>query len=389
MLDTLVSFIDYWIIVDTGSTDNSIELVEKFFSKHNIQGEIHKKPFVDFGVSRTHALKLCQRHKWIDWILVFDVDDLLIGKPDFSQLDKNVDAYELDMRDVHGDGKNLGEEDLQNGSMVYKRMCLFNNNWNWKYNDAIHEWPEATNKKSKTIKKLENCYILSRRLGDRSKNVDKFLRDAKTAERSLANNPNNPRLIFYCARSWFDYRDYEKALYWYRKRLDIDKPGKYCFLGERFHAGLEIGRCLKNLFYAKKNGVTAQEVVEAFMYAHTILPVRVEAIYELALFYREQGDFEKGYKWAKKGVTIEKPVGHHDGMFFCVAKNYIFDIWDELALCAYKLGKVEESRDILKKLLDEKRVSPEQIGRVQWGYNNMCKELSPKEFEIVYLNFLN
>lgn len=391
MLDTLVKFIDYWIIVDTGSTDDSIQCVEDFFKEHKIKGEIHKKPFVDFGVSRSHALKLCQRHRWIDWVLVFDVDDLLIGEPDLHKLDLMVDAYELDMRDTNEQKKEPTLEEMENGSMVYKRMCLFNNRLNWFYNDAIHEWPECTNKKNKTIRKLENCCILSRRLGDRSKNVNKFLRDAKVAEKSLKNKADNPRLTFYCARSWYDYRDYEKALLWYNRYMDLAKPGKFCFVGERYWAALEIGRCLKNLYINPKTrrDITKSQIIDAFLRAYSVLKIRVEALYELALFCREQNDFEQGYKFAKKGSEIQKPVGHHDGMFFCVAKNYTFDIWNELALNAYHSGKVEEAKNVLKKLLDEQAVPDENIHHVVHGYNNMVKELSPKEFNVVHLNFLN
>lgn len=83
MINTLVDKIDYYIIVDTGSTDDSIELVRNFFKKHNVPGEIHEKPFVDFGTNRTHALRLCQKHTWIDFVFVMDIDDLFVGDVDF------------------------------------------------------------------------------------------------------------------------------------------------------------------------------------------------------------------------------------------------------------------------------------------------------------------
>ena len=49
MLDTVIDFIDHYVICDTGSTDNTIEVLENYFKDKNIQGKIVCKPFEDFG----------------------------------------------------------------------------------------------------------------------------------------------------------------------------------------------------------------------------------------------------------------------------------------------------------------------------------------------------
>lgn len=395
MINTLVDKIDYYIIVDTGSTDDSIELVRNFFKKHNVPGEIHEKPFVDFGTNRTHALRLCQKHTWIDFVFVMDIDDLFVGDVDLHDIfDLKYDCYEIPLRDQHDTDKPIVSGDMDSAGMVYKRMCIFNNHYNWVYQGSVHEYPECTNKKNKQVGKIEDAYILSRRLGDRSKKTDKYLRDAKMFENALKKEPNNQRNLFYCARSWFDYQEYEKAMHYYQKRLDADKPNHFTFFGERFYAALEIGRCLKNMQNGFgrdkiKKSIPNEKIIEAFLYAHTVLPIRVEALYEAAVFCRERKLYEKAYAFAKKGTVIEKPVNDQNGMFFCLAQAYLFGIWDEYAMACYFLGKYEEADKIFTKLFEENRCPEDQKPRVYYFQQETKKKLVYKDCTFIELDFLN
>ncbi|AYV86063.1 MAG: glycosyltransferase [Solivirus sp.] len=416
MIDTIVDWIDYYIVVDTGSTDDGVEELKKHFAKYKIPGEVHYKPFVNFAVSRTHALRLCQRYKWIDYVFVGDADDLVIGKPELKDL--KLDCYEFVMKDQLG-STDLNVElniSLEESSMVYKRMCLFSNQLNFVYKNVVHEYPEATNKKNKTVGMIKGSYILSRRLGDRSKDGKKFERDAKKFEGQLEIQHDHSRNQFYCARSWYDAQNYERSLYWFQERLKWDRPGRHCFRGERFFAAVEVGRCMKNLKREPK------EIEEAWLFAHTIVPNRIEALYELALFSRIRNEWEKAYVYAKKGSCIPPPnPTDTDATFFSNASLYKFGIFDELSIAAFYYAKqkeMENKRSVAKKLMiecisvlemlfEEKiidseegkgkikahRVPPEHVPRVQAGLDHAKKELAryerEKTFRIVYLKILD
>ena len=60
LLDSLLFFIDYYVICDTGSTDNTIEVLEEYFKDKEIKGKIIQKKFENFGTTRTYALKACE-----------------------------------------------------------------------------------------------------------------------------------------------------------------------------------------------------------------------------------------------------------------------------------------------------------------------------------------
>ncbi len=241
---------------------------------------------------------------------------------------------------------------------------------------------------------IDNAYILSRRLGDRSKNVDKFKRDAILFEKALELEPKNARNLFYCARSWFDYQEYEIALKWYRKRLEVDVPHRHCFLGERFYAGLEIGRCLKNMQNGfcrdkVKRKVKDEEIIEAFVYAHTILPIRNEALWEAAVFCRERQLHEKAYVFAKKAMLIKKPEGDMNGMFFCLASCYLFGVIDELAMACFHLKKFEEADQLFTRIKEENRCPDADKPRVGFFHDRVKEGMRYKDAVYVELQYLD
>ena len=78
-LSSVKQLIDYWIIVDTGSTDGTQEVVKKFLK--DIPGELHERPWVDFGYNRNEAMKLAEGKT--DYLFFIDADDRLVFSDDF------------------------------------------------------------------------------------------------------------------------------------------------------------------------------------------------------------------------------------------------------------------------------------------------------------------
>ena len=58
-LQSVLAIVDCYCICDTGSTDNTIEIIEQFFREKNIPGKIIHEPFKDFAHNRNVALKAC------------------------------------------------------------------------------------------------------------------------------------------------------------------------------------------------------------------------------------------------------------------------------------------------------------------------------------------
>ncbi len=65
--------IDYWVISDTGSTDNTKEIIVDFFKQKGIPGELYDDPWKNFGYNRTKALT--HAYNKSEHLLIFDADD--------------------------------------------------------------------------------------------------------------------------------------------------------------------------------------------------------------------------------------------------------------------------------------------------------------------------
>ncbi len=86
LIESVASLIDCYCICDTGSTDNTVEIVESFFKEKGIPGKIPKEPFRDFGYNRSYALKQCETMD-ADYILLLDADMIFELGTDVSPAD--------------------------------------------------------------------------------------------------------------------------------------------------------------------------------------------------------------------------------------------------------------------------------------------------------------
>ena len=90
-LHSIVHLLDYWVVCDTGSVDGTMQLIQDFFDRAGIPGEMHSDPWVDFGTNR--SLVFDRAYQKADYMWVMDADDTLVGSMDLEQLE--LDSYSL------------------------------------------------------------------------------------------------------------------------------------------------------------------------------------------------------------------------------------------------------------------------------------------------------
>ena len=329
-LDSVKPLISHWVIVDTGSTDGTQELIRQHMS--SIPGTLHERSWRDFAHNRSEGLRLAQPHA--DYSLIIDADDALELSPGFEMPPLLSDCYMFDIADV---------------GISYGRKQLVSNRLKWFYRGVLHEFIDSEG--PHTSGRLP---IVMRRNHDgaRRRDPETYRRDAGVLERALKTETDpflRTRYIFYLAQSYRDCGDTQKALEYYQERARLGG-----WQEEVFISLLEIGRMKEWLGHAE------EDVIAAYQAATTAAPWRAESDYAAARFCRLKNRFAQGYAIAKRSLGKSVPV---DGLFV-VPWVYEGAIFDEFAVNAYWAGHYKESLDACINVLGTGKLSVEDAQRV-------------------------
>ena len=269
---------DYWVICDTGSTDGTQEIIKTFFEEQGIAGELLQHEWKDFGHNRTLALE--GAYQKADYIFIFDADDSING--DFK-LPETLDADMYMFKFGNG--------------LAYLRPLLVCGRKKSRFVGVLHEFFAFSEPYSGEKIVEGNYYVDSGKTGSRSSDPNKYAKDALILEKAYHEEQDkgiSNRYAFYCAQSYRDSNQLDKALEWYM--LVADKLNTW--VQERYYACLMIGNIysskgepLKALQYWLKSDMFDNERKEGIVFACEKL--NEQYLYSLVLALYEQ---HKNYK---------------------------------------------------------------------------------------------
>lgn len=220
MLDSVIGLVDGCVCVDTGSTDNSMQIVEDYFKKHNKPCYIYEWSFVNFSDARNHAIERLKGKA--DFGFYIDCDEQLVLH----------DNFDIDKLKSELSNHDFGIANTISGTIHYSRYSFYRASLPLIWKGAVHEFLTcSTATRNYTVKNLHTFVP-----NDGDDPSEKFLAHAKILLKEVELH-NDPRDIFYLANSYKDAGDNESAISWYRKRVDI-KTG---FYEERYFSQLMIG----------------------------------------------------------------------------------------------------------------------------------------------------
>jgi glycosyltransferase involved in cell wall biosynthesis len=327
-LESVRRVLDYWIVVDTGSTDNTQEVVRRELAA--IPGELHERPWRDFAHNRNEALHLARGKA--DYVIVLDADDVLEIRPGFTTAALTLDCYELRIED---------------SGCHYVRANVFRSDRGFRYEGVVHEALVSQGPFTSAI-----CdSIVYHRIGGgaRSKDRDRYKKDASQLERALREDPRNTRNAYYLAQSLRDAGELEEALAAYRRRVAMGGWAE-----EVWRSRFEVALLLERLERSD------EEIVTAYLEAYDARPRRAEPLCELARYCRTRRRFALAHLFASAAIAIPRP----EDTLFLDESVYSWRSREEHALALHQTGRHQDALAGYRRLLADGVLPPSERERV-------------------------
>ncbi len=320
-------FIDSYSISDTGSTDNTIDIIREELA--GIPGILTRDPWLGFGPSRNVPL----RRATGTHVLSLDADEIIEHKGGPMQLSSQFDCFLV--------------QQIQPPLTFWIHRIIRNDpRWSWK--DRIHNYLDFDG--TPTEGRVTNFQI--RPFFDSHQNVsgNKYLGHLAHYESA----EKTPRNVFYHARTLDDIGGREEeALKKYQERSTMGGWDEEVYLSLWM-----VGHIMGKL------GMSVDSVAAALFRAYIYRPSRLEALVELCSVLRKNGKCEQSYNLSQ---VDPKPTS--DILFS--QPRCQWRILEEHALAAYKLGKHSEAQEYFHKIaaypLSENDHVDQSLARYQVG----------------------
>ena len=291
LLESVRSYVDYYCICDTGSTDDTIQIIQTFFESHGIPGVIYEEPFRDFGYNRTFALEKCRENKMTakaDYVLLLDADMKFEVKvsPDKFRECLTADSYCV----FQG-----------SATFFYKNVRILANRPGYSYWGVTHEYiKEPEGSKQETLP-MDVAFIND--IGDGGSKQNKFERDIQLLLKGLEELPDNDRYTFYLANSYRGAGQHEKAIEYYKRRIAIGG-----WREEVWNSYLAAGHSYKDLG-------RIEEAIVTWLEGYDYWDGRVENLYEIIHHYRVVGKQRLAYMLYTVAEKIVREKTTWDNLF--------------------------------------------------------------------------
>ncbi len=341
LIDSVSRLVDFAVIVDTGSTDDTKATAIKKLEELNIPYEFAHEQWKNFSHNRNLALDRLRAYEDIDYCFIIDADEII-------SLDSDFDPQSF---------KNSLKEDIYKietlfADTLYYRQLIFKNDKGFYYRGVLHEFITCNEDYSTGV--TNGLKVVVNTDGHRSKNKNKYAEDAIVLEKALQEE-SDPRMIsrytFYLAQSYRDSGDWLKALETYKKRLDLG-----FFEQEIFESMYNITKMLVKL------DMPVDKVVETGLKAFEFDKSRIEPIHEIVRYCRLKGQYYLGYVISSIHLNFTQPKE----ALFKIHWIYDWGFLDETAVCAYYSGKEKKAIEMWEELLLKNNNIPEgDIKRIQ------------------------
>lgn len=344
MLNSIKPIVDGIVLVDTGSTDNSIEIVNKWGKDNGIETHVIERPFDNFQDSRNASIKGAKDiflnrndgHTYYGFWL--DADEVIELDNSFNKQSLNKDLYMFNTYIANS---------------KYTRNELYRLDKPFKFYGVVHEFIICDDKNI-TSGLLDGLKVIVRMDGfSWTENISKkYLSHAHTLEKYLADDRSDPRWIFYAAQSYHDsacVKDNKeenderlrRSIKYYRERVSIQAG----YPEEIFYSQYRIGTIMRQL--EEPWNLTSTELLKSYSFDN----LRGEPIKVIIDHYMQVGDWNAAYLYSKFAkINFHGKNPYPQRLLFVDESLYIWKFLEAHAAACFYTQRMEEAKQNFSEL---------------------------------------
>jgi tetratricopeptide (TPR) repeat protein len=313
-LRSVKPYVDRWIIADTGSTDETRDVVRR--AMKGVPGEVVEIPFTDFSTTRNAALDRCG--KAAEFILWLDAEDVLDGGPAL----RAFLAREAQRREPDREAYYLRVE----SGIRWSSARVFRSRAGWRFKGAVHEVLVHPDRPP-PVHRVPDVLVRHDRTGESAERTRRrWERDLVLLEGALGKDPADTRSAFYLAQTLSCLDRKEEAIAAYRRRAAMGGWNEEVYQSRMSIADLTAAIRPWN------------EALPLYLEAHATAPHRAEPLHAVALHYNAEAQHALALIFARRGADLALPV---DDQLFVDEEVYRWKLADLVGSSAYWVGEYE------------------------------------------------
>jgi len=360
-LESIAPYVDEIIVVDTGSTDNTVEIAKSFGAK------IYIHPWQkNFSLHRNQSLGYAGG----EWIVYIDADERLDSGsgPRLKQVIRNAlpdtDSFMIHLVNWTRDGQNMGSANL---------IRMFRNNNVIRFEGIVHNNLVGYDSTEAVDLKIHHYgYDL-----EQEKKQAKYERTTELLEKMVAEDPNNPIPHHYLAASHLNIKKYDDALEEAQRAIELARKRTIGpqLLFWSYHIASLCNFLKGRLHEAESLCLEALSKNEDHMDSHAVL----------CSVYTIQGKWDLVIKHGRKFIEILKRFEgkpHHAGLQVLNTQRHEWKVLLQMGISMLEKGMRTKARETFEQVVRAASNKAEGL----FGIGEYMNETGRKEEALAYLS---
>ncbi len=358
------------VVVDTGSTDKTVELACKMGAKiyHYLWTD-------DFSAAKNYAIEKCSG----DWIALLDADEYMTLS-DAQKIPGIIE--ELERKSM--DGLSTGWQQIDDKGQIFSsgtQVRFFRNSPDIRYRRRIHEQLESVSGRQLRLGDVVNQLSIFHTGYQTESSQGKRERNQKLIQEELKKNPEDYEMMGYMGDEYLAGGDKKQAEQWYLRSIE-HMPSQLQDNDQR--SAVTFTQLL--MLISEREDVSWNEAEKIYQKAVKLLPQEADLDYEIGNFFAIRGQAEKAVFYLESAIKKLDIYGCNNKALFLAAN--LLGAYDLLVRCCYESRQFEKCLNYGITYLKYNKYGMTVLSRVL-KVLNPSQEQSSEEINMAVIGVLN